>query len=134
MGASGLDDLREITRVRQIPGESPRRWFTSNEFDLYLWRDEFGEISSFQLYYDKSRGERALIWKRGAGTSHFGVDDGERRPYCYKGTPILVPDGRFDAKRVAERLADAGNQLPAEILSFVLARIRDHQECPDSGH
>lgn len=119
------DALREIAQVRQVPGESPRRWFTSDELDLFVWCDGSGRVNAFQLYYDKPRSEHALVWKRDARSGHFAVDDGEGRALRHKGSPILVTDGRFDATRVADRLAEAGGQVPHDILEFVLARVRE---------
>ena len=133
MGTSSSADLREIKEVRQIPGERQRRWFTSNEFDLFFWCDATGAVNSFQLYYDKPRSEHALIWKRGAGSSHFAVDDGEGRPFRHKGSPILVADGHFDVARVADRLASAGGQVPQGILDFILARMREFPQGPGPG-
>ena len=119
------DGLREIVPVRQIPGEAPRRWFTSEEFDLFVWCDAAGSVNAFQLCYDKPRSEHALVWKRGARVAHFAVDDGEGRPFRHKGSPVLVANGHFAAARVADRLATAGGQVPRDILEFVLARVRE---------
>ena len=117
--------MREIAQVRQVPGEARRRWFTSGEFDLFVWCDETGTVKAFQLCYDKPRSEHALVWKRDVHSAHFAVDDGEGRPFRHKGSPILVADGRFDAARVADRLAKAGGKVPRDILQFVLARVRE---------
>jgi len=121
------DGLREIVQVRQVSGEAPRRWFTSDEFDLYVWCGASGKVNAFQLYYDKPRSEHALVWKRDARSGHFAVDDGEGRPFRHKGSPILVADGHFDVARVADRLAKAGGQVPRDILDFILARLREHE-------
>ncbi len=122
------DNLREIKQVRQNPGEPLRRWFTSNEFDLYVWCDDSGKITAFQLCYDKAHSERAFTWKRGVGSSHHAVDDGEGRAFRHKASPIFVADGHFNSQGVADRLAEAGGQLPREILELVLNRLRQPNE------
>lgn len=126
---SGVGDmLREIQHVHQVPGEPLRRWFTSNEFDLYVWCDDSGKITAFQLCYDKAHSERAFTWKRGVGSSHHAVDDGEGRAFRHKASPIFVADGYFNSQGVADRLAEAGGQLPREILELVLNRLRQPNE------
>lgn len=92
--------LREIKDVRQLKDEPHRRWFTDEHFDLILWGKET-DIVGFQLCYDKAHSERAVTWKVESGFHHDGVDGGEGRAGRYKGTPILVADGSFDAGNVA---------------------------------
>ncbi len=116
--------LREVERVRQVPGESRRRWFTDAQFDLMVWLDAAGDVAGFQLSYDKPREERALTWLRGRGYGHNRVDDGEQRPDQIKATPILVADGAFDAAAVAERFAAAAAAVPQNIRRVVLERLR----------
>ena len=41
--------LKEYTHVRQIQGESKRRWFSDRYFDLIVWFGEQDEIVGFQL-------------------------------------------------------------------------------------
>lgn len=118
--------LREIRNVRQIAGEPRRRWFGCEDLDLIVWYDESGELSSFQLCYDKLRSERALTWEPAAGLQHMAVDDGEGPGLRHKASPILVEDGYFDAKRIGERFAQAAAGLPAEIVEFVAAKLRHH--------
>ncbi|HQL10597.1 MAG TPA: hypothetical protein PLE35_13410, partial [Lentisphaeria bacterium] len=63
--------LREIRKTRQHPGEPRRRWFHSQEQDLYVWQTENGEITAFQLCYDKPHDEHALYWRLDRGFSHL---------------------------------------------------------------
>lgn len=114
--------LTEITRTRQIPGEPPRRWFASQEQDLYVWHDSDGEIVAFQLCYSKYRNEHAVYWKRQAGFTHLSVDDGEATTLA-GATPILLADGCFDRDAVIERFLALSVRLPNEIAQFVIARL-----------
>ena len=44
--------LRELRDVRQVPGESRRRWFASDYFNLIVWYDDDDEparVSGFHL-------------------------------------------------------------------------------------
>lgn len=41
--------LIEVRNVRQIPGESTRRWFSSRDFDLIVWISEDEGFIGFEL-------------------------------------------------------------------------------------
>ena len=88
--------LREIRNTRQVTGESPRRWFFSHEQDLLVWINGNGQPIAFQLAYGKYRDEHAILWKVGQGFAHHRVDDGVREG-LRKETPLLIPDGTFEA-------------------------------------
>jgi hypothetical protein len=115
--------LREVSDVRQIANENPRRWFSSAEMDLTVWIDTDGSVSGFELCYDKEKDERALRWLREAGFVHERVDDGEGRPGRFKGTPILVPDGLFRSQAVAERFRGESGAIDQSIASFVYEKL-----------
>jgi hypothetical protein len=118
--------LKEIRKVRQIPGEPRRRWFTSHDMDLVVWLDGADQPVELQLCYDKGRAERAFTWKPGAGFTHTAVDDGETGDGRYKATPILVADGSFDAARVGGLFLDDSTYLPGDIVRFVTDKIDDY--------
>ncbi len=114
--------LKEVSNVRQITGEGSRRWFTDQTFDLILWYDDKNEISGFQLCYDKKVRERALTWRKDKGFSHERVDDGEL-PGRMKMSPVLAPDGSFDAAAIASRFHRESAEMDRDIARFVLATI-----------
>ena len=114
--------LREIP-ARQIAGEPPRRWFTSPDIDLFVWVDESGAPTGFQLCYDKQTREHALTWTEASGYTHMGVDGGESRPGRYKGTPILVANGAIDFHGILGQLKEQGAALPAEFMQMLESRI-----------
>jgi len=113
--------LNEIKNVRQIPGEGYRRWFTDSEMDLIIWYDN-DEITGFQLCYEKGQQEKALTWYKDAGYTHDTVDDGDR-PYQGKMTPILVPDGFFDATRVSEQFRERAEKIDKELADLVVEKL-----------
>lgn len=124
--------LSEIRKPRQIPGEARRRWFHSQEMDLFVWFDDAqggadGLPIAFQLCYDKTRGEKALSWKAERGLTHMRVDDGESEP-GYKSTPLLVSDSAFARDAVQQRFAAAGQTLPAAIRTFVMEKLSSDQD------
>jgi hypothetical protein len=91
-----------------------------------VWCDAAGAPVAFQLCYDKTRGEHALTWRPGTGFEHTAVDDGESDDFKWKGTPILVPDGALDVRRLRERFVRASAAVPPEIVGFVDSRLREH--------
>ena len=115
--------LREFPNVRQIPGESKRRWFSDDYFDLIVWLDEKDDIVGFQLCYDIFKGQRALTWHSGTGFSHHRVDDGESRPGKLKAAPVLVPDGHFDYQKIAEKFKKASKNIEKRIAAFVYKKL-----------
>jgi hypothetical protein len=118
--------LKELNNVAQIPGESRRRWFFDDFFDLIVWYDDKNEISGFQLCYNKEVDERALTWRQESSYTHHRVDDGESKPNR-KGTPILVADGMFDYKVIAARFQMESINLERSLSDFVLEKILNYE-------
>lgn len=111
--------MKELRNVRQIPGEPPRRWFFSPDFDLIVWLSDDQEVIGFELCYDKRRQERAISWRQNTGFRHMAIDDGEQRPGRHKSSPVPVADGDFDAPRVHAAFLAASQALPKEVVRFV---------------
>jgi len=120
--------LREERKVRQIPGDLKRRWFTGRLFDLIVWYTPKGMICGFQLCYREGTDEKALTWRQEHGYSHNRIDNGESRPGRYKMTPILVPDGRVDRARLMSLFQRESEQIDPEIAEFVLKMIAEFPE------
>ena len=115
--------MKERLNVRQIPGEARRRWFSSDDFDLIVWFSDEQSCIGFELCYDKRGRERSISWRSGGSFSHMAVDDGESRPGRYKSSPILIPDGIFDAKRIHEDFWQVSHSLPQDIAGYVLQTL-----------
>jgi hypothetical protein len=96
--------MREIPNLRQIAGESKRRWFSSSDFDLIVWFSEDDVIAGFELCYDKQHAEHSIAWRNGNEFRHMAVDDGEGRAGKHKASPVL---GRVRI-RFKERVAVQG--------------------------
>lgn len=124
--------LREITAVRQIPGEARRRWFQDEEMDLFVWLGERSQIVGFQLAYDKPNAEKAITWRAATGFRHARVDDGAR-PGHHPGSPLLVSAGAFDAPAVLGRFREAAAAIDPEIMQFVAARLAEYTAVRPGG-
>ena len=118
--------LREIRAVRQNAGEHSRRWFTSEDLDLYVWVNESDTPVKFQLCYDKVGVERALTWSQDRGFAHDNVDAGETGGLRHKAAAVLIADGVLDATRLAKIFSEAAKELPAEIHRFVMDKLVTH--------
>jgi len=105
--------------------EPRRRWFSDDDFDLVVWFSDSGSIAGFELCYDKSHAERALIWSSSDGYGHFRVDTGERTPLKNL-TPILVADGALAKDRVIAGFLEVSKNLDPAIRSFVIARLQEY--------
>jgi len=109
--------LVEQQNVRQIEGEGTRRWFFDQDFDLIVWYSD-NKPTGFQLCYDKQSKEHALTWKRDEGFLHSAIDDGESA-WSSPRTPVLVPDGHFDVRRVADRFSKVSATIDPEVVHLV---------------
>lgn len=118
--------LKEVANVRQIAGESRRRWFHSTNEDLIAWYAADGSLTGFQFCYERERHERALTWRSGKGYAHQKVDDGETVGLAHKRAPILVADAGFDAGHALERFMSVSDGLPGDIVSFVSAKLKEY--------
>jgi hypothetical protein len=117
--------LTEVKKTRQIAGEPTRRWFASQEQDLYIWHDQEGEIVAFQLCYSKYVNEHAIYWKKNSGFVHFRVDDGESNGVD-SSTPILLADGYFDKRSVLASFQRISINIPQEIIQFVIGKLSEY--------
>jgi hypothetical protein len=114
--------LQEEKNVQQYPNEPRRRWFLDQEFDLIVWGDEGGEISSFQLCYHKQRDEHALVWRAREGFGHYKVDQGEPSP-TQNLSPMMVDDGIVPMEWLQETFKAHSKEIPANIRNFVVKML-----------
>ncbi|WP_162932096.1 hypothetical protein [Solimonas sp. K1W22B-7] len=140
MSASEL--LREVPRVRQVPGEAARRWFSSTTMDLIFWLDERGQPFGLQLCYDVGRRERAITWEVDRGFRHDRVESGDNVHASHSMAPILLPAGGFDRDKVLQGFERAAASLPVAVRDFVrkvlsawpgapaIAAARPQRGCP----
>ncbi|MBW1807423.1 MAG: hypothetical protein JRJ19_07215 [Deltaproteobacteria bacterium] len=115
--------LREVSHINQKADKPFQRWFTDDYFDLFVWFDDADEIIQFQLAYKKNTAdEKTLIWKAESGYDHFGIDDGENAGRI-KAAPILVADGIFDCRKVADRFSERSGSIDQGVATFVEQKL-----------
>jgi hypothetical protein len=91
--------MQEFKSVRQDE-HGFKRLFLDDTFDLYVWYDnKGGEITGFQLVYDKVIAPRAITWIKGKGFRHNRIN-GYDSSY-FNQTPILAKDGVFEIQAIS---------------------------------
>ena len=115
--------LRELNSTRQIPGERPRRWFSSANMDLIIWIDTAGNPDHFELCFDKTGKEHCLRWSRQGHAFHL-VDSGESYGGYQKATPIHRERVELDAERLLDLFLAESISLPITIKEYVLDALR----------
>ena len=105
--------MKEILGVADEP-RTRRRWFHDEQFDLFVWQTEGGELVSFQLCYGAAQDEQALVWHKESGFFR----DGERASQAEsaeRSNELML--ARFDA---------AAAELPADIRPRMVALVREY--------
>lgn len=118
--------LREITAVRQAPGDAPRRWFAGGDLELIVWEDSAGYVRRFQLAYDRGTANaRVVEWSRDAGIDHHRVDPGEAHSLDPNGTPILLAEPTAPPSDLAARFRAASVELDPGVRDAVSRVLAD---------
>jgi hypothetical protein len=117
--------LREISSIRQNSKHMKKRWFTDSDMDLFIWFSQ-QTPTRFQLSYNKRGYEHAITWDIETGFTHNRVDTGEQLQFKYKMTPILLPDGEFDAATVARDFLQASENIEESLADFIYARLLEY--------
>lgn len=116
--------MQEFMKIRQDKNGF-KRCFYDDTFDLFVWYDrEGGDITGFQLVYDKKNMPRALTWIKDKGFRHNKIE-GEDSLYFNK-TPILVADGYFNIQEVNEKFREHSKGIEKDISSLVYSTVKQY--------
>lgn len=113
--------LQEVVSSAVKPSP-PRRWFHSDEADLYVWPDRDGVWRGFEYCYRTGGEEYSLMWNERDGYSFAAIDDGEKTP-LKNDAPLAVADGRPPWGMIARHFRRQGAGLEAGLYEFVLQRL-----------
>lgn len=120
---SNIDMLYEITHIRQSNRQQLKRWFTSQDMDLFVWFVD-NAPTHFQLSYDKRKLERMVSWNHHKGFQHFLVDTGEYDPKHYKPSPLLITACQYqNIPRLARDFLAACDNIDVGLTEFIYARL-----------
>ena len=118
--------MKEFKKVRQVAG-SYRRLFTDEYFDLFVWyRRKLGKLTGFQLCYDIQNDKRALTWGKDEGFSHDRVDEGDAAGGSGR-SPILIPNGVFSSREIADRVSFASRNLRKGLARFIYNKLMEYE-------
>lgn len=108
--------------------DTKKLWFNDHDHDLFIWLDQQGQPIQFQFSYRtylKSYSEHVISWHISKGYSHDKIDDGEANNTDYKMTPILVPNGTFEANDIAKKFSAVSKEIDQALAQFVYGKICD---------
>jgi hypothetical protein len=118
--------FKEIKNVRQVEGESKRRWFTAKNMELIVWLADNGGIAGFQLCYEQAITRKAFTWHDRFGFSNNTIDEGETDFGTPKESPILVADGIFESDNILKEFTKEREGLDLNIFNFVVQKIAEY--------
>lgn len=120
--------LRPISTNKQA-NTAERLWFRDHDNDLFVWLNESRHPVGFQFSYrtySEIYSEHAINWQKDKGYTYGKIDDGEHADGDYKMTPIMVPDGLFESKKIAERFKSISTEIDKDIKDFVYQKLCDY--------
>lgn len=117
-----MQDMIEITRVRQDDNDLHKRWFTSATADLTIWT-KAGLLQAFEYCFDKEQTERAIRWHCDYATSFTRIDAGDH-PGGYKMSPIILAGNKPNLVRVAHQFRRSARVLERGLRRGIYKRIR----------
>lgn len=113
--------LREIGYIKQTSGQPFRRWFNDELLDLFVWQEEGGRITGFQLCFDKETDERALTYSEAGGYSLDNVHAEESS--LDMGSPVLRRGVELPFPHLLALLAERGVGIDARVLRYVTEKL-----------
>ena len=113
--------LREIGYIKQSPGQLFRRWFNDELLDLFVWQEEGGRITGFQLCFDKDKGERALSYSEAEGYSLHNVHTEESS--LDMGSPVLRRGAELPFPHLLALLNERGTGIDPRVLRYVREKL-----------
>lgn len=127
--AYNAEPLREFKGVRQVRGESPRRWWHCADMDLIVWFASGARQlpTGFQLTSGLPHKQRSLIWKSEQALIKERIDSGEESGMGRKQTPISVNDGDTDPAIMLRDFENRASAVDADIQSLVRSRLSGAQ-------
>ncbi|AUI69472.1 hypothetical protein [Beggiatoa leptomitoformis] len=119
--------LRELLIIQQDTPDKRKRWFEDSYFDLFVWQDtQTGEITSFQLCYDRAGTERVISWEQYRGFEHQGIDDGETSPHKNM-TPVFIRCNLAIPLALPAHFQLASQCIDTLVRSFIRKKLEEYQ-------
>lgn len=113
--------LREIGYIKQTHGQPFRRWFNDELLDLFVWQEEGGRITGFQLCFDKQTHERALTYSEADGYALDNVHTEESS--LDMGSPVLRRGVELPFPHLLALLAERGAGIDSRVFRYVMEKL-----------
>jgi len=118
--------LREISFVKQERRADRKRWFTDDDWDVYVWNRADGSFSGFQLCYDKTGYQRAFTWMEGQAPAHTAILEHSNSGGTHdQSSPLLVSDGTADIRGLATSFWQVSRDIDPRVRNHVAAKLRE---------
>lgn len=121
-GLPKIEPFEETPIVDQREKGVFRRHFGCSWAELFVWYEDDKRtrtLIGFQLCYGDSH---ALTWTTDREYSHTRIDQGGVGGY--KGTPILVANGAFDSRSIAELFLESGKSLEPVLAALIYEKLK----------
>jgi hypothetical protein len=115
--------MLRLTTTKSADLTEYKLWFNDHDNDLFIWLDQNENPTGFQFCYDKSFDEHSINWQQQKGFSHARIDAGEACSSRYKMIPIMLPDGVFKYRQVAELFRSISAHIDHKLADFVYHKI-----------
>ncbi|WP_157237552.1 hypothetical protein [Beggiatoa alba] len=113
--------------TQQDTVDKRKRWFEDTYFDLFVWQDiNTGEMTSFQLCYDRTGTERVISWERHRGFEHQRIDDGETSPHKNM-TPVFTGISLSLPAALLSRFHLASQGIDVTVRQFITQKLEEYQ-------
>ncbi len=114
--------LKEIHQKNAM-AEKSRRWFQDPDMGLFVWNNQRGNISRFQLIYIAYGSENTLEW-----SSDTGIRNYDSETYRYESAVLSIEAG-FDLDSVRTSFESLSEDIDPVVRKFVLETL-SNKPCP----
>ncbi len=114
--------LKEFLDVSQ-QAKCFRRYFTSDDFKLWLWYlEDKTTLVGFQLLFGDSEHEKAFTWNTGGKLSRREVENDERN-HGYAMTDVLGKDAGLIRPKQIRSFKECAKNLDQDLVSFIANKL-----------
>jgi hypothetical protein len=114
--------LEEWIGANRTVQNGQRRWFTDEKMDLIVWY-RGSVVSDFQLCYDKTGDQHAVVWSDRGSLRHHRVDSGNDRPGSPKASPIMAESAEHDGGTLTADFKERAAKIDPALTALVLDKI-----------
>lgn len=118
--------MHEITRIAQDNPFYQKRWFQSDNIDLFLWTDLENTIIGFDFVYDTKDNEKAFLWSKVNGFNHVKVDSSTPKGLL-KMSPIYMGEYDCNIDHIMDLCKRECVELEQSYYDFIYGKMFEYQ-------